>query len=73
MERRFRRAIGKSCSKKKATMGGTSEDFIPPLQPTKQMIQIASADLSNRVKIGTTIVRNSILRAWPARHKYCVS
>eukprot|EP00957_Ditylum_brightwellii_P095174 7248594-Ditylum_brightwellii.AAC.1 len=67
MERRFRRAIGRSCSKKKATTGGTSEDFIPPLTPTKQMSQSASADLSNSVKIGTTIVRNSLLRAWPAR------
>eukprot|EP00957_Ditylum_brightwellii_P123175 9391221-Ditylum_brightwellii.AAC.1 len=60
MERRFRRAIGRSRSKKKATTtaGGSSEDFIPPLPPlppTKQMSRSASADLSNRVKIGTTI------------------
>jgi hypothetical protein len=59
--------------RKRQQRGGASEDFIPPLPPTKQMSQSASADLSNRVKIGTTIVRNSLLRAWPARHKYCVS
>eukprot|EP00957_Ditylum_brightwellii_P128209 9778350-Ditylum_brightwellii.AAC.1 len=33
---------------RKRQQWGASEDFIPPLPPTEQMSQSASADLSNR-------------------------